>query len=110
MNDSDLIRGLLNQQTSAINYFVNSYQQLVYVLAVKMTNNKEVAEEITQDVMIKCIEKIGQFKQASKLKTWVYTVAKREVLNYIRINKLETTQLTENETFNPSSEEVELHF
>ena len=85
LKDSDLILGLINKQTSAINYFVNNYQKFVYVLCVRMLNNVEVAEEITQDVLIKCIEKIEQFKGDSKLKTWVYTVAKRETLNYLRI-------------------------
>ncbi|WP_170227913.1 RNA polymerase sigma factor [Vicingus serpentipes] len=94
MKDSDLILGLINKQTSAINYFVNNYQQFVYVLCVRILNNNEVAEEITQDVLIKCIEKIEQFKGDSKLKTWVYTVARRETLNYIRINKLETTEIS----------------
>ncbi|TXB66802.1 sigma-70 family RNA polymerase sigma factor [Vicingus serpentipes] len=94
LKDSDLILGLINKQTSAINYFVNNYQQFVYVLCVRILNNNEVAEEITQDVLIKCIEKIEQFKGDSKLKTWVYTVARRETLNYIRINKLETTEIS----------------
>jgi RNA polymerase sigma-70 factor, ECF subfamily len=94
LKDSDLILGLINKQTSAINYFVNNYQQFVYVLCVRILNNNEVAEEITQDVLIKCIEKIEQFKGDSKLKTWVYTVARRETLNYIRVNKLETTEIS----------------
>ena len=93
MNDSDLIQGLINQQSSAINYFVGNYQQFVFVLCIKMLGDKELAEEITQDVMIKCIEKINQFKGQSKLKTWVYTLAKREVLNQLRKNKLDTIEL-----------------
>ncbi len=95
LKDSDLILGLINKQTSAINYFVNNYQQFVYVLCVRMLNNVEVAEEITQDVLIKCIEKIEQFKGDAKLKTWVYTIARREALNYIRINKLDTTEISD---------------
>jgi len=96
LKDSDLILGLINKQTSAINYFVNNYQQFVFVLCVRLVNSNEVAEEITQDVLIKCIEKIEQFKGDAKLKTWVYTIARREALNYIRINKLETTEISPN--------------
>lgn len=96
LRDTDLISGLLSKQVSAINYFVNNYQQFVFVLCVKILNDKEVAEEITQDVLIKCIERIDQFKGSSKLKTWVYTVARNETFNYIRIKKLETASITEN--------------
>lgn len=94
MKDEDLILGLINQRVSAINYFVNNYQQFVYILCVKMLNDKEVSEEITQDVLIKCIDRIDQFKGDSKLKTWVYSIARREVLNYIRINKIYTSEIT----------------
>lgn len=103
LNDSDLIQGLLNQQTSAINYFVGNYQQFVFVLSVKMLNNTELAEEITQDVMIKCIEKIDQFKGQSKLKTWVYTLARREVLNKLRKNKIDTVELNGTEESSASN-------
>lgn len=95
MKDTDLIQGLLNRQTGAINYFVNNYQQFVFVLCVKMVNNEVVAEEITQDVLIKCIEKIESFNQQAQLKTWVYTIAKRETLNYLRVNRPETIELKE---------------
>ncbi|MGE0560797.1 MAG: RNA polymerase sigma factor [Flavobacteriales bacterium] len=95
LRDTDLISGLLNKQISAINYFVNNYQQFVYVLCVNILNDKEAAEEITQDVLIKCIERISQFKGTSKLKTWVYTIARNETFNYIRIKRLETSGITE---------------
>lgn len=107
MDELDLISGLKTKQPSAINYFVNNYQQMVFVLCVKMLHNNEVAEEITQDVFIKCIEKIDQFKSASKLKTWVYTVARREVLNYIRINQIATKELTEIESNKFGHNEIE---
>ena len=95
MNEKDLIQGLINKQTSAINYFVKLHQQFVYVLCVKMLGQHEVAEELTQDVMIKCIDKIEAFEHKSKLKTWVYKIARNEVLNHLRKNKLDTKELNE---------------
>jgi RNA polymerase sigma-70 factor (ECF subfamily) len=99
LNEIDLISGLKSKNLSAINYFVNNNQQFVFVLCIKMLNDKEVAEELTQDVLIKCIEKINLFEGKSKLKTWVYKIAHNEVLNYLRKNKLNTTALNE-ETIN----------
>jgi RNA polymerase sigma-70 factor (ECF subfamily) len=94
LKDEDLILGLINQRVGAINYFVNNYQQFVFILCIKMLNDREVSEEISQDVLIKCIDRIDQFKGDSKLKTWVYSIARREVLNYIRINKIQTSEIT----------------
>ena len=106
LRDTDLISGLLSKQISAINYFVNNYQQFVYVLCVNILNDKEVAEEITQDVLIKCIERIDQFKGQSKLKTWVYTIARHETFNYIRIKKLETSTITKSILNNYQSDNI----
>ena len=98
MNEIDLISGIKNNSISAINYFVQAHQQFVFVLCVKMTNDREISEEITQDVMIKCIDKINAFEGKSKLKTWVYKIAHNEVLNHLRKNKINTTELNEETT------------
>jgi len=95
LEETDLIKGLQNKSHSAINYFVQLHQQFVFVLCVKMTNQREVAEEITQDVMIKCIKNINSFEGKSKLKTWVYSIAHHEVLNYLRKNKIPTTEISD---------------
>jgi RNA polymerase sigma factor (sigma-70 family) len=95
LKEIDLILGLKNKNLSAINYFVNNNQQFVFVLCIRILNNKEVAEELTQDVLIKCIEKVNSFEGKSKLKTWVYKIAHNEVLNYLRKNKISTTELNE---------------
>ena len=95
MNEIDLISGLKSKNLAAINYFANNNQQYVFVLCIKMLKDKEVAEEITQDVLIKCIEKINLFEGKSKLTTWVYKIAHNEVLNYLRKNKLAISELNE---------------
>ncbi|MDF1674375.1 MAG: sigma-70 family RNA polymerase sigma factor, partial [Vicingaceae bacterium] len=38
---------------------------------------------------------INDFEGKSKLKTWVYSIAHHEVLNYLRKNKIPTTELME---------------
>ena len=103
MNEFDLISGLKSKKLATINYFVNNNQQYVYVLCFKMLKDKEVAEEITQDLLIKCIEKINLFEGKSKLTTWVYKVAHNEVLNYLRKNKLAISELNE-ATYNFTSD------
>ena len=99
MKEIDLILGLKAKNLAAINYFVNNNQQFVFVLCIRILNDKEVAEELTQDTLIKCIEKINSFEGKSKLKTWVYKIAHNEVLNYLRKNKLNTIALNQ-ETIN----------
>lgn len=95
MEETDLINGLSIKSQSAINYFVQAHQQFIFVLCLKLTHQREVAEEITQDVLIKCIKNINAFERKSKLKTWVYSIAHHEVLNYLRKNKVPTIEVSE---------------
>ncbi len=87
MEEIDLINGLQNRNQSSIMYFVQGYQQFVFAVIYRMIEQRESSEEITQDVLVKCIERIDQFSAQSSLKTWVYRIARNETINYIRKNE-----------------------
>ncbi|HSR89024.1 MAG TPA: RNA polymerase sigma factor [Candidatus Udaeobacter sp.] len=89
-----------------------------FILNTLRKNNSSLseadAEDVTQQVIFKASEAIkkGQFKAESKLKTWLYTIIKREGLNFLRTrnvrpvatdfispgNELPDTNLTDLET------------
>lgn len=47
-----------------------------------LTNNSDQADELTQEVFIKCYYRIGTFRGASSLKTWLFTIARNTVFSY----------------------------
>lgn len=49
--------------------------------------NEQDAEEVTQDVFMMVFRKIGDFKQDSKLSTWIYRIAVNTSLNFIKKRK-----------------------
>jgi RNA polymerase sigma factor (sigma-70 family) len=56
----------------------------VYNVALQYVQNKEDAEEITQDVFIKVYDKHLEFKGDSALKTWIYRITINTSLDYIK--------------------------
>ena len=50
------------------------YSALVYNLALQYTQNKQDAEEVTQDVFIQVNEKMAGFRNESEIKTWIYRI------------------------------------
>jgi RNA polymerase sigma-70 factor (ECF subfamily) len=60
---------------------------MVYTLALRMVQNGEDAEEVSQDTFIKVYQSIGSFKGDSKLSTWIYRIAYHRSLDYIKKNK-----------------------
>lgn len=63
------------------------YGEMVYNMAMQYTQNKQDAEEVTQDVFVLVHEKISQFKQQSELKTWIYRISINKSLDFLRAKK-----------------------
>jgi RNA polymerase sigma factor (sigma-70 family) len=63
------------------------YNKLVFNLALQYVQNREDAEEITQDVFVKIHAKINTFQQQSELKTWIYRITINQSLDFIKAQK-----------------------
>lgn len=50
-------------------------------------NNRQLAEDITQDVFIKIYQNVKSYKPASKFQTWAFTIARNLSLNELRRHK-----------------------
>lgn len=68
--------------------FVKKYQKFVYATAYRYLNDYDDADEISQEVFIKAIEKIKDFRGDSSLKTWLYKITVNLSLSFIRKRKL----------------------
>jgi RNA polymerase sigma factor (sigma-70 family) len=60
------------------------YGKLVYNLSLQYVQNKEDAEEITQDVFVAIHQSINNFKEQSKISTWIYRITINKSLDFIR--------------------------
>ncbi|MFC6648865.1 RNA polymerase sigma factor [Paenibacillus rhizoplanae] len=47
-----------------------------------LTKNSDQADELTQEVFIKCFYRIRTYRGASSLKTWLFTIARNTVFSY----------------------------
>ncbi|WP_439127706.1 RNA polymerase sigma factor [Polaribacter sp.] len=101
-NDQLYIKKVINGNTNAFVHLVDSYKDMVFSLAYKMTKNKQEAEEISQDTFVKAFKNIRKFKGDSKFSTWLYRIAYHTSLDYIKKDKnhkhtLEINEITLNQ-------------
>ena len=100
-NDQLYITKVINGDANAFAYLVDTYKNMVFSLAFKMTKNREEAEEISQDSFIKAYKNLKNFKGDSKFSTWLYRIAYHASLDAIKKNKNNNNTLEINEiTFN----------
>jgi RNA polymerase sigma-70 factor (ECF subfamily) len=58
-----------------------TYVDRVFSVCVRMVGDRGRAEELTQDVFVRCWEKLGTFRGDSAFSTWLHRLAVNLVLN-----------------------------
>lgn len=77
----------------ALEAVVQALQDRIYNLALRMLWHPSDAEDATQEILLKVITHLSQFRQESAFMTWVYQIATNHLLT-TRRRRAETTSLT----------------
>ena len=56
----------------------------VYNVALRVTNNRDDADEVTQDVFVKIFNNLKSFGLRSSFKTWAYRIAVNTAINHCK--------------------------
>lgn len=78
--------------------FQEHYSFLVKYL-IKITMNPDIAEELAQETMAKCIEKIHLYNEKSKFSSWLITIATNLYIDIKRKKKRENQWITNEHVF-----------
>jgi RNA polymerase sigma-70 factor (ECF subfamily) len=65
--------------------------------------NREDAEEVTQDVLLKVYSKIGAFRGDSALSSWIYRITFNTAMSRLRTRKAERAAESESRTVSTRS-------
>lgn len=79
--DNELIIRAAEGNAEAFEEIYKLSSAFVYTLTLRITNNKDDAQDVTQDVFIGIYKNLKSFKFKSSFKTWVYRVAVNTAVN-----------------------------
>lgn len=71
-------------QQQAFNALVQKYQRRVYWHIRKMVIDHDDADDLTQETFIKVWRYLPDFKEQSRLFTWIYRIATNECLSFLK--------------------------
>ena len=97
--DSEIISRVLRGEQQAFAELVTRYQNFVFTITLRYTDNREDAEEIAQDVFVKAYRSLADFRGASKFSTWLYTIVTTSCITFLRKNRLQTASLDDEHVF-----------
>jgi RNA polymerase sigma-70 factor, ECF subfamily len=63
---------------------VEAYQTPIFNYVVRMVGDRELAEEVTQDVFLRVHQSLAGFSFRSKFSTWLYRIARNRALDALR--------------------------
>jgi RNA polymerase sigma-70 factor, ECF subfamily len=86
MNYSDcvLARAAATGSTGAVRDLYGRHRQRVYSLCLRMTRNAADAEDLTQEVFVHIMRKVGSFRGESRFTTWLHSLTVNLVLMHFR--------------------------
>jgi len=84
----ELIENIINGETELYSYFVTNYNKDIYQLAFQLTKDRELSEDLTQDVFVKGFLKLKSFQKKSQFITWLYRIAYNLIINELRKRKV----------------------
>ena len=85
--DRLLIAGLQRADQAAVKQLAEVYGPRIHQLALRHMKNREDAEEVTQDVLMKVFRKIGAFRGDSALSSWIYRITFNTAMSRLRQHK-----------------------
>ena len=88
MEESELIEKVKRDDRTASRTFYENYKDMIYNVCYRMLNNKQDAEDATQDVFVKAFRSVHKFRGNAKISTWLYQIAVNTSLNYTRRKKI----------------------
>src|SRR6476661_11176350 len=86
--DRQLISRLQAGDESAVQELAERYTPRIFQLAMRHMKNREDAEEVTQDVLVKVYRKVGEFRGDSALSSWIYRITFNTAMSRLRNGRL----------------------
>lgn len=85
-NNRLLVKRAQNGDYSAFEELVRIYQNKIYALSINLAGNREDAQDLAQEALIKAFRAIGSFRNEADFGTWIYRITVNAWLNYRRKN------------------------
>ncbi|MXV76848.1 sigma-70 family RNA polymerase sigma factor [Candidatus Poribacteria bacterium] len=97
-DDAELIQRVLDGNDDAFAQLMKKYQKPVQALAWRKIGDFHVAQEITQDTFLIVYKRLHTLKDHRQFAGWIYVIATRRCLAWLRKKRIRTKPLEDAET------------
>ncbi|HLO39682.1 MAG TPA: sigma-70 family RNA polymerase sigma factor [Phycisphaerales bacterium] len=88
VQDQTLVDAITRGEQGAWRLLLGRHQTNIYNLCVRLVGNRELAEDLAQDTLVKLVQNIGRFDGRAKFSTWLYRITMNVCLSRLRAEKV----------------------
>ena len=82
--NAEIARGLKRQDPELLDRLIETYQHRLMRYLMFLTNKREVAEDLFQEVWIRVLRRGSQYNGKARFDTWIFTIARNLVIDLSR--------------------------
>ncbi|AIQ14476.1 RNA polymerase sigma factor SigY [Paenibacillus durus] len=82
--ESQIIRKAQRGDRQALAQLLQNHYSFMYKYLLKLTMDPALAEDVTQDTIVRCMEKIALYNGSSSFSSWMITIATRLYIDRMR--------------------------
>lgn len=99
LTDEKIMMAVANGELNKLSILFDRYHVRIYNFFQKMTHNKMVSEDLTQEVFIKILKYRASYNNGN-FASWLYTVARNIFSSYYQKQKKERSNIIEDDFLN----------
>lgn len=82
-----LVKQIKSGSTEALEELINKYYNDIFSYSYRILGSYHEAEDVTHEVFMSMMKAITSYKEESKFKAWIFTIAHNKCMNIIAMRK-----------------------
>ena len=108
-SDAEVIGRVLAGDVNAFEFIVKKYEKMIYSLAMSKTNNRETAQDISQECFLRAYKMLAGYRTDSAFSTWIYRICQNLIIDFYRKEKkIKTVSLSATDEYGDEPQAREL--
>lgn len=92
-DDLELVELAKSGNSRAFEKLLKKYRKSVYYMLLKMVNNPDDAEDLTQEAFAKAFNSLHKFDSRYAFSTWLFRIATNNCIDFIRKKRIQTISI-----------------
>jgi RNA polymerase sigma-70 factor (ECF subfamily) len=107
LRDEELLALIVRRESAALGVLYDRYARLVFTIALRITGDRETAEEVTQDAFQNVWQSAGGFQAGSgSFPSWLMGIARHRAIDATRSRRFRAREREEDLSFDYPSDDA----